>query len=163
MDPQDGHHLFLSINFPIIQAGDPLWHWPYGPDPVPYGPEQITNGGFDGAPPWLIVGGWNISGGSSNYLDFVNSRFYQNLTLLPGLPYKLEFDIINAPGLARMLFADRFGNPLFIAPYNGYTDFFQNHYNIIVTTGIARTTFAVYGNTAGLTFSIDNISLKQIF
>jgi len=126
-----------------------------------YGSELVTNGGFDTDSNWVYFSQWNISNNKANFLDTSGGVIYQNgVTLTSGKTYKLKFTISDSLGNASLLFANSSGTVVYYgSDYASYTD---GSYTLYITMSSSQTTFAVYGNTSGNSFSIDNVSVVEV-
>ena len=128
----------------------------------PYGSELITNGQFTADTDWSKGTGWTISSGAANYAYGSNSKLSQTLALAASTNYRLTFDITNCASNARIAFTDTSNNYLFGAPLNDYITPANGSYEYFVASAGARTDFAVRASEFGDSFSIDNISLKEV-
>jgi hypothetical protein len=124
------------------------------------GSELVTNGTFDTDTDWIKGGAWSISGGTANYNDSTNASLYQNVTLNANI-YELKFSISNSSGSgARIWIGNSSGSVSYTDnTYQYYTD---EDYTLTINVPSNQTTFAFWGNTAGSSFSIDNVSVKEV-
>jgi len=125
------------------------------------GNELVTDGDFP-TPNinWSVVTGWSVSGGSANYDDTINGQLSQAISLNSGT-YKLNFNISNSSGSgARIWIGNAIGNTSYTD--NTYEYYTNDDYSIYINVPSNQTTLAFWGNTGGSSFSIDNVSLKEI-
>jgi hypothetical protein len=124
------------------------------------GSELVTNGTFDTDTDWIKGGAWSISGGTANYNDSTNASLYQNVTLNANI-YELKFSISNSSGSgARIWIGNSSGSVSYTDnTYEYYTD---EDYTLTINVPSNQTTFAFWGNTGGSSFSIDNVSVKEV-
>jgi hypothetical protein len=125
------------------------------------GSELVTDGDFP-TPNinWSFVTGWSVSGGSANYDDTANGALSQAISLNSGT-YKLNFNISNSSGSgARIWIGNANGNTSYTD--NTYEYYTNGDYSIYINVPSNQTTLAFWGNTGGSSFSIDNVSLKEI-
>jgi hypothetical protein len=59
-----------------------------------YGPELVTNGGFDSDSDWTLGTGWSIQNNRAYHASGSNSNITQNIAVEAGKAYILEFDIL---------------------------------------------------------------------
>ena len=125
-----------------------------------FGSELVTNGTFDTDTDWIKGGAWSISGGTANYNDSTNASLYQNVTLNANI-YELKFSISNSSGSgARIWIGNSSGSVSYTDnTYEYYTD---EDYTLTINVPSNQTTFAFWGNTTGSSFSIDNVSVKEV-
>jgi hypothetical protein len=61
-----------------------------------YGPELVTNGGFDSDSDWTLGTGWSISGGKANHTSGTASQIIStDSSLLNGKVYEVRFTVSN--------------------------------------------------------------------
>lgn len=158
--PLCGHDVWMSFQYQRILEGLPFLTDPSLHKDQYLGPELIRNGGFSSSAYWTIISSWSISNGKANYLDTAINRLYQNLTFLSNHMYRIKFDISNGIGDSRLYFADVPGSNLFIAPYNTYRVFADGSYIFDWMSFRNSSNFALWSQTLGKVFSVDNLSLK---
>jgi len=158
-----GHSLYMQYNFLYISCGQPLITSPFDYSSKIPGTELVRNGSFVDSAFWATDANFSIGGGSANYnaLGFGNIR--QTLTITNGVEYRISFDISIAATFARMAILDITTAPLFASPYNTYKDFVNGSYCYDVYAIKDTTQIRVLGNAAGSSFSLDNLSIKQLF
>lgn len=59
-----------------------------------YGPELVTNGGFDSDSDWTLGTGWSIQNNRAYHASGANSNITQSIAVEAGKAYILEFDIL---------------------------------------------------------------------
>lgn len=109
---------------------------------------------------WSVGVGWNITD-KANFDDTVTSAIYQSgLTLTSGKKYKLTFTISDSSGNTSIWIGNSAGS----VNYEGgtYRTFTNGNHTIVFNMPSDQTTLAFYGNTSGVSFSIDNISLVEV-
>lgn len=160
--PLSGHDLWMKYNYTWLAAGGYFL-----PDPSYWGghilgPELIKNGGFDSGAFWSLGARWSISGGKIHYNNVVPSNFQQLLSLSVGVNYLLKFDVSNLIGSCIFRFVNQSSLNLFNAPYNGYLNIPNGHYELNVVCARNSTTLKIFDNSALSKWDFDNFSLKQI-
>ena len=109
---------------------------------------------------WSVGVGWDITD-KANFNDTVTSAIYQSgLTLTSGKKYKLTFIISDSSGNTSIWIGNSAGG----VNYEGgtYRAFANGNNTIVFNMPSDQTTLAFYGNTSGVSFSIDNISLVEV-
>jgi len=125
------------------------------------GSELIINGNFETNSNWVYFSQWNISNNKANFLDTSGGVIYQNgVTLTSGKTYELKFTISDSLGNASLLFANSSGSVVYYG--SDYASYADGSYTLYITMPSSQTTFGVYANTSGNSFSIDNVSVKQV-
>jgi len=161
--PLSGHSLWMKYNFSWIQAGGTFLPDPsYWGGPI-LGPELIKNGSFSSDTQWQHPSSWNISGGKANYLATNYYWIGQPITLLSGFPCRLSFDISNSAVAAHFFIRSDDPISLFPPPWSGFLWLPNGHYSLDSATIVDTTDLRFSGVQDGGTFSLDNVSLKQIF
>jgi hypothetical protein len=124
------------------------------------GDEEVTNGDFATDSDWTKGNNWTIDGGKANYNNSSNNQISQNIVLNTNT-YQLKFTISNSVGLgARIWIGNSVGNTSYTdSLYQNYTN---GDYNIKIVVPSNQTSFAFWANGAGSSFSIDNVSVKQV-
>ncbi len=124
------------------------------------GSELVTNGTFDTDTNWTKGAGWTISGGTANYADSSISPLYQNITLNIS-SYELKFTISNSSGNGASIWIGNSSGSVSYTDgtYQYYTD---GDYTLTINVPSSQTTLTFYGHTQGSSFSIDNVSVKEI-
>ncbi len=125
-----------------------------------FGSELVINGTFDTDSDWTKNTGWSISGGTANYNDSSNGSLYQNITLNTN-SYELKFSISNSSGSGARIWI---GNSTGSVSYtdNTYQYYTNGDYTLTINVPSNQTTFAFWGNIGGSSFSIDNVSIKEV-
>lgn len=126
------------------------------------GPELITNGGFDTDSDWTKETGWSIEDGVANFNDTIASADavlrQDNLTLTNGNTYKLSFNVNNTSGTGQIKFLATGGGTDNIEGYEVYSGV-----NTLYFTPTAdRTTLKISGRDTYGSFTIDNVSVKEV-
>ena len=121
----------------------------------------VVNGDFATDSDWNYFSQWNISNNKANFLDTSGGVIYQNgVTLTSGKNYEIKFTISNSLGNASLLFANANGSVVYYG--SDYASYADGSYSLFITIPSSQTTFGVYGNTAGNSFSIDNVSVQLV-
>jgi hypothetical protein len=133
----------------------------------PYlGPEIVKNGSFNTGADWNAPPGWIITDKASwNIPNAWLSNTPEADVYLAGKSYKVKFDISDCTPAAPAHFAfyPNYGNR-FSFPFNVYVFLTPGHYEYTVTLSVYSTFIAIYSRISdGFPFSIDNISIKQIY
>lgn len=128
-----------------------------------FGPELVTNGGFDTDSDWDLGSSWTISGGKANYDATSTGAELKQLmsSIAVGKTIKIQFDISDVAATKDAFFKlDCSGVPESIF---GYTKFSQGTYTYhhTITSGFDRLTFTALNSSTGGAFSIDNVSVKE--
>jgi len=119
------------------------------------GSEEVTNGDFATDTGWNKGTGWTISGGTFNAGDTTSVTIStQGSVLVIGKSYKITYSISNwsgtlTAGLSQSVFD--FHNAGYISGNGVYTFY-----------GIATSTLIAFFSRAENTFSIDNVSVKEV-
>lgn len=124
---------------------------------IKYGDELIVNGGFDSSDGY-ILSNFTISDGVATFNDLSSGYLQRNdyPTIEDGKNYLVSFDILNENAYIR--FVNNKGNVILF----NWQDLTPGSYSFITTaTGTGRLT-RIFASTARGTFSIDNISVKEI-
>lgn len=161
--PLSGHSLWMKYNFDYISDGLPFIDSPFDYKAVRIGPELIINGGFDGQPPWFIQGSWTISGGTANYLDSAN-RYIQNPNVImqQGLDYKLSFNVQRLVGSHADITVTNELTELITG--SSYLPYSNDHHDFFFNCAFDVADFRFWANVSSSgTFSVDNVSVRQIF
>lgn len=130
---------------------------------------QARGGGFDGSvtnisvkevgQDWTLGTGWSIGDGVAIFNDITTNRIFQTgLSIISGKKYKIGFTIADCPTTAHMTIYDAGGSDLILPNENYVNGDYTRYYT--ATTNEAGVSF--WGNTAGDTFTLTNISLKEV-
>jgi len=130
-----------------------------------YGSELVTNGDFsDGSTDWTTQSSWSISGGKANY-DAVTTQHYLKQTMssiAAGKTVKIQFDILDVEAGKDAFFKiECSGDPEKIFPYTKFSEGTYTYYHKI-TSGLDRLNFVPLNTSTGGSFSIDNVSVKEV-
>jgi hypothetical protein len=158
-----GHSLWMKYCFAYYQVTGSLMSNPWELGPPWYGPELFKNGSFDSSAYWLMTAPFTISGGKAHYNSYASGRIYQYFTILNETNYQLKFEISNAVDQAFVRFYDFYGDPLFYPPYDVYRLYSNGAYTLNVKTQLPSIAFRWNSTTGHGNYSLDLISLKQIF
>ena len=133
--------------------------------PVPmYGPEVVTNGDFATDSDWTKQASWSISGGVATYDKLSSGQELRQLMsdIAVGKTIEVKFDILNIEATKRAYFKlDCSGTPESIFPYTLFSEgtYIYRH---TITGGFNRLTFTALNSGNGGSFSIDNVSVKEV-
>ena len=121
------------------------------------GVEKVVNGDFDTDTNWSKDSGWTISGGTANY-DAVSSNqdLEQAITLTEGSIYAITFEIKSGEFRGRFLSLNSS-----IIENNNYTVGTHTVYGS-VSSGSNLFVIKAVNTTGGSSFSIDNVSVKEV-
>ena len=118
-----------------------------------YGPELVTNGGFDSDSDWTKESGWTISDGVAVASSATNgASIYQNAGLVVGKTYEITYqvkDYTSGSVIARC--GNAFGTA---RASNG---FFTETVTCTTTSNIV-----IRSNAAGTTLAVDNVSVREM-
>ena len=122
-----------------------------------YGPELVTNGGFDADSDWTKGTGWAISGGAANYTaDPSAGKLTQSISISSGSVYAVTFTLSNMQ--AGSFFGVRLGGTTNLVTYSGVQDGTYTVY--LVAEGVD--TLLKFATGTGGNVTIDNISVREI-
>ena len=108
---------------------------------------------------WTLGNGWSIGDDEAIFNDTTTNRIFQTgLSIISGKKYKIGFTIADCPTTAHMTIYDAGGSDL-ILPNENYVN---GDYTRYYTATTNETGVSFWGNTAGDTFTISNISVKEI-
>ena len=128
------------------------------------GSEQVTNGDFATDSNWTLQSSWTISGGKANY-DAVNTQHYLKQTMssiAAGKTVKIQFDISDVQAGKNAFFKlEISGTPESVFTYTTFTEGTYTYYHTI-TSGLNRLNFVPLNTSTGGSFSIDNVSVKEV-
>lgn len=142
-----------------LPNGSPLWHALDG-GPETDGVELVTNGGFDSADGWALVGsGWQITNGALQASASIASSMRQYISGSAGA-YRIRLNYSSTAGDFVIRFSS--GNDFdYIAGTKYYSGNGTVSVNVVVPSSFDRV--RVYsGASPGFTGSIDNISIQRI-
>ena len=125
-------------------------------------PELVTNGDFENDSDWVEpAAGWDILNGKANYdgTGAQFSKFYQVLDTVVGRKYKLTFTLsgISANSI-NFGFGSSGGN--FIEPQESFST--NGTHTRIMVADRTDHSIVLQNNTATQTFSVDNVSVKEV-
>ena len=112
-----------------------------------YGPELVTNGGFDSDSDWTKSTGWTISNGVASHTGSASGLTQSGLTV--GKTYAIEFDILNYRSNTLNVYAG--------TEFQG--GFSGNGRKLAIVTATDNGNLQFYG---GLEASIDNVSVREM-
>jgi len=108
---------------------------------------------------WTLGTGWSIGDDVAVFDDTTTNRISQTgLSITSGKSYKINFTIADCPTTAHMTIYDGGGSDL-IVPNENYVNGSYTRYYTATTN---ETGVSFWGNTAGDTFTITNISVKEV-
>ena len=118
-----------------------------------YGPELVTNGGFDSDSDWTLGTGFSIADGVLSVSNATNQSAQQQITdVVSGKTYVIQFTVSNyVSGSVR-------------AQIGGATSFFSSagtHTGIVTATSTPQTLLLTVGGVAA-SFTIDNVSVREM-
>ncbi len=122
------------------------------------GPELVTNGDFSaGTTGWTLGTGWSIGGGVATTEAGTSGMLSTTVTVVAGRTYRVDYTITSwVSGQAIPGFA---GGTVVNGPTSG-TGIGTRTVFLVAATG--NTTFRILKNTSADSFSIDNISVKEL-
>ncbi|MDB4450879.1 LamG domain-containing protein [Pseudomonadales bacterium] len=102
---------------------------------------------------------WSINNDKALYDGTLTSYINQSgLTISSGKTYQVSFDIEDSSGQSRVQISNRVANET----YSPYTDRANGSYVVTFTPSSNQTTLAFKGHTSGGSFSLSNVSLKEV-
>lgn len=128
-----------------------------------YGLELIEEGTFDSSVVWVESPEWVVAGGVATYDDSNTDRIYQlHAGILQLLKvYRVSFDLGGVPGGKDIGFLSWNGVAYLFGEFtHGLLD--NGSYVMELTSWGNHDSFAIYGYVAGLAFTVDNFSVKEI-
>jgi hypothetical protein len=126
------------------------------------GAELVTNGTFDTDTNWTLPSvAWNITGGTLNYLGIGNaySKTSQAITTKVGATYQIIF---NATAISSGTFYVGYGTAASNLVTTSSAISVAGAYSLCFVATATISYIVVQDNNATQTFSVDNISVKQI-
>ena len=124
------------------------------------GSEVVTNGDLTGGSTgWTLEAGWTYG---TNALDFdsitnIKGAIPTITALVVGKIYKLTFDLSNISLTSKILFSNIASNLEYVNTNSNYVNgSYEFYFNA------TDTDFAIYGYSVGDSFSIDNVSVKEV-
>ena len=133
------------------------------------GPEMISNGTFTDGSDWTAEAGWTISGGVATYDDTQDAVTLSQVdadmlgSIKINTNYKLEFTLNISSGVGDL----QITNSSCKAQYIARTLYANGHYTLYFTSGdwidIKGIAFRAYTSGSSATFTLDNISLKEVY
>jgi hypothetical protein len=128
--------------------------------PDPYGAEIVLIGDFANNSQWSAEVGAAVSGGKCNFAVTNGSRVTQSYggnVYTSGKTYKIEFDISDASEAVNFAFyGDGFGSLFADASYT------NGHYSFETTALMTSSYLIIIRSPLGVTFSMDNLSIKEV-
>lgn len=151
------------------------WHLSEGDGTIAFdsapliGKELVVNGGFSNDSDWTVYdreqtssSGWGISNGAANY-DGTGSQFnriYQGFTTVVGRTYKMTFTLSGLSGNS-VNFGFGNWNGSLVEPQIQYGS--NGTYTRYMVADRTDHSISIQNNTATQTFSIDNVSVKEVY
>jgi hypothetical protein len=131
----------------------------YSVKPTPtYGSELVTNGDFATDSDWTKQSSWTIGGGLATYDAVVNSHYIQqNLAFISGKEYKFTFTVSGGSGNSRIGF---YSDNNIVVGISGYSN---GTHTVYGTANIVGLNLRIFAASSGGAFSIDNVSVKEVF
>lgn len=135
--------------------------------PDALGSEMIINGDFsDGSSNWNPNPRVTISGGKATYDDAGTGNFNQTISggFDTSTDYILTFDISDASTYANLWIGNASGSDSYTNS-GSYENYVNGHHAVLLkgsNIGASDVTLGFWISTGGSTFSIDNISLKEV-
>jgi len=120
------------------------------------GSELVTNGGFDSGAAWNLGAGWSIAGGVLSFSNPSGTAVTQAIAFAANKTFKVEFDLSYVSGggvLVVFSGAGGDGNVTFNA---------SGRIILYIRTTASRANMQFTG-LGGSVFSIDNVSVREIF
>jgi len=130
------------------------------------GAELVTDGDMATAGSWTASGGADVNStvaGKAYFDGATNGYIEQNITITSGKLYKVDFDLTNATSATLRLLSDSAG--VFGADgiaKNTKTGLVSGHYSYYFVCSSTISGFRFYGESAGSSFELDNLSIKEI-
>ena len=120
-----------------------------------FGPELITNGGFDTDSDWTKGTGWSIANGkASRTAQSGSTACDQSISLIAGKKYKIVYTLTISAGSFNVRFSGTTNvNGLSRTTSGTYVDY------LVAATG--NNTFRLVGADGSFVGSIDNVSVKE--
>ena len=128
------------------------------------GSELVTNGNFDTDTDWTKGTGWTIADGSASYdASGTSALTSASTSIVSGKIYRLKFKITTS-GFARLNFTTDGSQSLFQPNGNSLNNFADGEYTFYLSAQNNSTALKIfaYNVSGGTSFSIDNISVKEV-
>ena len=110
-------------------------------------------------PNWGLQSPWSINNNKAFYdVTEINYISQSGLTITAGKTYQVSFDIEDSSGQSRMLISNQAANE----SYSPYTYRANGSYVVTFTSSTNQSTLAFKGHTSGTSFSLSNVSLKEV-
>ena len=123
--------------------------------------EKVTNGSFATDTNWGTHTGWTIDG-KANFLDTSLGYIEQAIVFTAGKLYKISFDLSDATD-ARLNIATQGGTSFGSGIFSTYQTMVTNGAKVFYATATTSiTSIRIYAQTTGSSFSLDNLSIKEI-
>lgn len=121
-----------------------------------YGPELITNGGFDTDTAWTKEASWTIASGVATYTpDGATHSLYQSEAIVSGRTYEIRFDITSRSGDTDVQAT------LQGVETSGSLTAVQRH-TVQLTAAANRANILFYGSGSSGSLSIDNVTVREV-
>jgi len=147
--------IIINTSEPSVSVGSLnqklVGHWPLRSDSEKVGSEMVTNGGFDADANWTKSSGWSIGGGVATHTG-VNSTLYQDIGLVAGKNYRLQYSATITSGGVRAG-----GNILWIEGAQNTT---SGTYTTYFTHSSSNNSIIYFSSDGELT--MDNVTVKEI-
>jgi hypothetical protein len=128
------------------------------------GSELVTNGDFATDSNWTKGTGWTIADGSASYdASGTSALTSASTSIVSGKIYRLKFKITTS-GFARLNFTTDGSQSLFQPNGNSVNSFADGEYTFYLSAQNNSTALKIfaYNVSGGTSFSIDNVSVKQV-
>jgi hypothetical protein len=127
------------------------------------GANIISNGTFTDATGWDIsAGGWTISGGKANF-DASGTLPMGIVAVVTTLKtYHVKYNISNCTSNGNLAITNQVGTTVFDIPHAGFDSIANGDYDYTITCKANSTSILIYGNAGGVSYSLDNLSIKEV-
>lgn len=153
---ESGNRAYRAV---FHSTGQTAWGYIGGVDSAEaFGGEKINDPGFDtacGTGNWTCQAGWSIAGSKASFADLGTVYMRNDITTTAGKLYRFQFTVANGGGNAKLLLTVG-GAALF--PSAVYPDGLNTKY----FTSPGGSAVYIYGDTAGGTFDLTDVSIKEV-
>jgi hypothetical protein len=128
------------------------------------GSELITNGDFATDSDWTKGSAWTIANGQASYdASAITPITSSTTSMVSGKTYRLKFKITTS-GFARLNFTNDSSQVLFEPNGNSVNNFSSGEYTFYLSAQNNSTALRIfaYNNSFGTSFSMDNVSVKEV-
>lgn len=142
-----------SIIYPVFVVG----RWKNA-----VGSELILNGNFVNSDNWDLETGWSIADGKASFDGADFSKLSQDVDIVIGTRYLLQFTIADCASVSRMGWKDENSDNLWYGTWGMYEEHGNGVYSVEVIAMVSTDQIRLGAFQNDPSFSITGISLKQL-